>query len=65
LLSKQDEPISRATTSQKPLIFHLRHHPRGISRQQVRTAYTKTIGPLMQAHTLISKLAHSLHHGNI
>jgi hypothetical protein len=52
-LPKKDTSERGATTSQNPLIFHLKHHPRGITRQQVRTAYTDTIGPLLRDRSLI------------
>jgi hypothetical protein len=32
----------------KPIFFHLRFHPRGIQRQQVRAAYAETMAPLLE-----------------
>jgi hypothetical protein len=32
----------------KPIIFHLKHHPRGITRQHVRSAFAETLGPLLK-----------------
>lgn len=31
----------------KPIIFHLQHHPRGVTRQQVRSVFAETLGPLL------------------
>jgi len=51
-------PTGSLTTddpSPKPLIFHLKYHPRGISRQQVRTAYSEMLESLMpERHLLIA-----------
>jgi hypothetical protein len=51
LFSNVEKPTE--TKSENPLMFHLKHHPRGISRQQVRAAYKETIAPLIPARNLI------------
>jgi hypothetical protein len=42
-----------ATNAAKPFIFHLRHHPHGVTRQQVRAAYKKFIEPIVPERPLI------------
>jgi hypothetical protein len=37
----------------KPIIFHLQHHPRGITRQQVRSAFSDTLGPFLKDRRLL------------
>jgi hypothetical protein len=49
----RDERPCDATTAQKAIIFHLLHHPRGITRQQVRAAYSEIVGPLMPDRNLV------------
>jgi hypothetical protein len=54
--SRTPAPTDSLTTddpSPKPLIFHLKYHPRGISRQQVRTAYSETLESLMPERRLL------------
>jgi hypothetical protein len=41
------------TEQENPLIFHLEHHPRGVTRQQVRAAYSEFIEPLIPDRKLI------------
>ena len=52
-LTPRNEAPADATPSPSPLIFHLQHHPRGVSRQQVRKAYSKFIEPLIPERSLI------------
>jgi hypothetical protein len=46
-------PDNTKVDEDKPLIFHLPHHPRGITRQQVREAYLATVGPLIPERRLL------------
>jgi hypothetical protein len=46
-------PADTTVDEDKPLIFHIEHHPRGITRQQIRAAYSETIGPLITDRKLI------------
>jgi hypothetical protein len=52
-LLPQNEPNPDDTKSQNPLIFHLKHHPRGVTRQQVRTAYSEFMEPIISDRNLI------------
>jgi hypothetical protein len=52
-LQQTRTPVNNDDTSKKPIIFHLQHHPRGISRQQVRTAYADTLGNLLPDRRLL------------
>jgi hypothetical protein len=36
------------TEKSKPLFFHLQFHPQGIQQKQIRTAYNKTLAPLLE-----------------
>jgi hypothetical protein len=47
------EPLDDATTPINPIIFHLKHHPRGITRQQVRSAYSETLEPMLPDRRLL------------
>jgi hypothetical protein len=40
-------------SSEKPIIFHLPFHPRGIQRQTIRDAYNKTVGRHIKDRQLI------------
>ena len=54
--SRNPVPTESLTTddpSPKLLIFHLKYHPRGISHQQVRTAYSETLESLIPERHLI------------
>jgi hypothetical protein len=55
LLTQQATPLpdTTHTKSESPLIFHLLHHPRGNTRQQLRAAYAKTVEPLIPEQPLI------------
>jgi hypothetical protein len=46
-------PDANQPEEESPLIFHLLHHPRGVSRQQVRAAYAETVEPLIPERPLI------------
>jgi hypothetical protein len=46
-------PDAGTDTSQKAIIFHLQHHPRGITRQQIREAYKETLEPLLKERRLL------------
>jgi hypothetical protein len=46
-------PADTTVDEDKPLIFHIEHHPRGITRQQICAAYSETIGPLITDRNLI------------
>jgi hypothetical protein len=52
-IQPQIAPPTDATESEKPLIFHLKHHPRGVTRQQVREAYSEFIEPLITDRPLV------------
>ena len=41
------------TKTVNPMIFHLRYHPRGITRQNVRQVYEETLGPLIPNRALL------------
>ena len=47
------DSLTTDNPSPKPLIFHLKYHPRGISRQQVRTVYAETLEYLMPERRLL------------
>jgi hypothetical protein len=53
LLLNRTEQQPNTGDKVKPFIFHLRHHPRGVSRQQVRAAYSEFIEPLVPDRPLI------------
>jgi hypothetical protein len=44
--------------AKKPIIFHLKYHPRGIQRSQVRQVYSDTLGPVLPDRTLILAVSH-------
>ena len=46
-------PADTTINEDKPLIFHIEHHLRGITRQQICAAYSETIGPLITDRNLI------------
>jgi hypothetical protein len=46
-------PQTDSNDEDKPMIFHLPHHPRGITRLQVREAYSATLGPLIPERRLL------------
>jgi hypothetical protein len=48
-----NETATNDTKSQNPLIFHLKHHPRGVTRQQVRAAYSEFMEPILSDRSLI------------
>jgi hypothetical protein len=47
------EVAAESTETAEPIIFHLRHHPRGITRQQVRTAYNEILQPFLTERRLL------------
>jgi hypothetical protein len=53
ILDPTNLPQIENDTEDKPMIFHLPHHPRGITRQQVRDAYSATLGPLIPERRLL------------
>jgi hypothetical protein len=46
-------PTGDRKKTQNPLIFHLKFHPRGITRSNIRTIYDTTIGPLIPNRRLL------------
>jgi hypothetical protein len=52
-LPRPETGATGATPVENPLIFHLKHHPHGITRQQVRTAYSEFIAPILPDQPLV------------
>jgi hypothetical protein len=52
-LTRPETGVTDATPVENPLIFHLKHHPRGVTRQQVRQAYSEFIAPILPDRPLV------------
>jgi hypothetical protein len=46
-------PTEDQEKTQNPLIFHLKYHPRGITRSNVQSIYETTLGPLILDRRLL------------
>jgi hypothetical protein len=53
VIAKEMKMSMGSVDEDRPLIFHIEHHLRGISCQQICAAYLETIGPLITGHNLI------------
>ena len=40
-------------TNKKDVFFHVRYHPRGVQRKQIRTGFDATLGPLLPQRKLV------------
>jgi hypothetical protein len=45
--------LQQCSKTINPMIFHLKYHPRGITRQNVRKIYDETLGPLIPNRRLL------------